>query len=288
MSAAVHLVVTLVVCACLVTPLANARWVVRSPRTGILLWQMLASTWVLSIVGLLLSVGLARFPGSIPSGLASWSREWAHWGTVSVMAGLGLGGWLIGAVVWSWLAVLRVRRRHRDVLALVAHEHCDVPGAVIVDSPLTVAYCLPGVRATVVLSSGAVRALPRAELLAVLAHERAHVRERHDLVLLPFTALRWCAPARLAASVRDVVALLVEMRADETACREHGAGHLASALRRFHAASPPAGALGVADTKIEARLSRLAGSAPLAPVWRWLSLLSGMVLVSTPVSFVLY
>ncbi|WP_309111163.1 M56 family metallopeptidase [Saccharothrix sp.] len=280
MSAALHLAVTLVLCGCLAGPLAGARWVWRSPRTGILLWQMLACTWVLSIVGLLLAVGLARFPGSIPAGLVALARDPAHWGVVPVVVGLALGGWLVGAVVWSWLAVARVRRRHRDVLALVARRDRDVPGAVVVDSPLPIAYCLPG---TVVVSSGAVRALTRDELLAVLAHEHAHGRERHDLVLLPFTALRRLVPRRITAAV----ALLVEMRADDNARREHGAAPLASALRRFRDAPPPAGALGVAGD-IDVRLERLAGTVPLTAFARWSALVGGLVLVTTPISFVLW
>ncbi|MGI5158769.1 M48 family metalloprotease [Microbispora sp. CA-102843] len=49
--------------------------------------------------------------------------------------------------------------------------------------------CVPGRRARIVLSRGTLDLLERQELLAVLGHERAHARGRHDLILLPFIAL---------------------------------------------------------------------------------------------------
>src|SRR5690606_38924442 len=86
----------------------------------------------------------------------------------------------------------------------------------------------------------------------------------HDLVLLPFAALRQALPpARwlraVGESVADSVALLVEMRADDRARRDYPDG-LAAALRRFASAGPaaaPAGALGVADHAVTIRVRRL-------------------------------
>ena len=91
------------------------------------------------------------------------------------------------------------------------------------------------------ISAGTLELLDQAELAAVLAHERAHLRERHDLVLLPFTALlrafRWSAVARRAESA---VALLLEMLADDHALRHRPARELATALMRVGAAGSPA------------------------------------------------
>src|SRR5262249_31453431 len=81
----------------------------------------------------------------------------------------------------------------------------------------------------IVISAGALNLLDTDELAAVLAHERAHLRARHDLVLLPFTALlrafRWSATARAANAE---VALLVEMLADDRARRRRPARELAT------------------------------------------------------------
>jgi hypothetical protein len=78
------------------------------------------------------------------------------------------------------------------------------------------------------------------------------------------------------------------MRADEGACRTQDVGSLEHALRRFGhmAVGPPAGAIGIADATVDARLSRLGrGLVPL-PLWlRWLVLVGGVVLVTTPLSF---
>ena len=84
----------------------------------------------------------------------------------------------------------RARRRHRALLALIAREDPAVPGVRVLDHPSAAAYCVPGLRSQVVVSEGALKLLSADELTAVLAHEAAHVRERHDLVLLPFAALR--------------------------------------------------------------------------------------------------
>ena len=60
------------------------------------------------------------------------------------------------------------------------------------------------------------------ELRAVLAHERAHVEQRHDLVVLPFAAFGTTFPWLPAVrSAQAQVALLVEMLADDRAARSH-------------------------------------------------------------------
>ena len=84
------------------------------------------------------------------------------------------------------------------------------------------------------VSVGTLELLGRGELAAVLAHERAHLRERHDLVLLPFTALRRAFPrSAICAGAHRSVALLVEMLADDRALRGRPARELVSALVRF-------------------------------------------------------
>lgn len=251
MTTPVHLLVTLALCLAAARPLANARWVWRSPRTGILLWQMVALTVVLCVGGIAF--------------------------LVSPWLGAALTVALPAAVAHRWSATLRVRRRHRQVLSLVAREDAAVPGVLVLDHPLTVAYCVPGLRSHVVLSSGALATLSRDEVAAVLAHEQTHARERHDLVLLPFTVLR-----PLCRAAADAVALLVEMRADQSAAP----GSLATALRRFTTLTPP-GALGIADAAVTARLLRLSQE-PLPAMVCWLVVLVGLTLVSTPLSFLVW
>ena len=112
---------------------------------------------------------------------------------------LAAGVVLLAVLCWILLAasasVLRARQRQRELLSLLAHGDPKVPGALVVDHPAAAAYCLPGLRSAIVISAGTLDLLDADELAAVLAHERAHLRERHDLVLLPFLALlrafRW-------------------------------------------------------------------------------------------------
>jgi Zn-dependent protease with chaperone function len=125
---------------------------------------------------------------------------------------------------------------------------------------------VPGLKSTIVISAGTLDLLDQAELAAVLAHERAHLRERHDLVLLPFGALlrafRWTG---VALEAHAAVGLLVEMLADDRARRHRPALELATALLRVGAAggaAAPAGALAVADGQVAARVSRLLRPAP--------------------------
>lgn len=61
------------------------------------------------------------------------------------------------------------------------------------------AYCLPGVRSRVVVSEGTLTTLSDNEVAAILTHERAHLRARHDLVLEMFTAVHAAFPGSSAA-----------------------------------------------------------------------------------------
>ena len=109
-----------------------------------------------------------------------------------------------------------------------------------------VAYCLPGLLgARVVLSEGAVARLAPAELEAVLAHERAHLRARHDLVLEAFGVLHRAFPRYVssAAALREVT-LLVEVLADAVAVRRTGPAPLLRALTALAGSRTPDAGLG--------------------------------------------
>jgi Zn-dependent protease with chaperone function len=118
----------------------------------------------------------------------------------------------------STARVLRDRRRHRALVDLVATRNPLLGGTSVLDHDLPVAYCLPGPAPRVVLSRGAVAVLSEDELRAVLAHERAHLDQRHDLVVLPFVALGATFPRlRAVRTARAAVAQLVEVLADDRA-----------------------------------------------------------------------
>jgi Zn-dependent protease with chaperone function len=126
---------------------------------------------------------------------------------------------------------------------------CDRAELRILEHPVAVAYCVPGVRhARVVVSRGLLTTLGPQELHAVLAHEDAHVTGRHDLVIQPFIAWQQTFPfLRPARDATAAVSLLVEMLADDAAARRTSGAELARALARLGVtrAPVPAGALGI-------------------------------------------
>src|ERR1700689_5919115 len=245
--------------------LGPASWPPRSPAAALLLWQALGLAAGLAAVGTLIGLGM---PGSRVGllravlGLGAPSRIGAVLPAVfgadsvpaTVVAGarlacLAAGVALFASLCWVLVAAsaaaFTARRRQRALLSLLAHGDPKVPGALVVDYPSAAAYCLPGLRSQIVVSVGTLELLGPAELAAVLAHERAHLRERHDLVLLPFTALRRAFPrSGLCADAYRAVALLVEMLADDRALRARPARELISALVLFGTAGQvPAGTL---------------------------------------------
>ena len=203
---------------------------------------------------------------------------------------------LCWVLVAASAAVLVARRRHRVLLSLLAHGDPKVPGALVVDHPAAAAYCVPGLRSKIVVSAGTLDLLDAAELAAVLAHERAHLRARHDLVLLPFSALGRAFPrSRLVRQAQATVALLVEMLADDRALRQRPARELATALLRVGASGAglaPSGALAAAstaDAEVAARVARLLTPQARLPLHvQALVCCAAALLVAVPVTLLLH
>ncbi|MET7965125.1 M48 family metalloprotease [Micromonospora sp. NPDC005305] len=270
MAYALHFAATILACWLTAQVLAAARWTWQAPRVAIVCWQAVGLALGLSAMGLPMALGVSAYElptgsalltlvddlahGTLPAGLGA-----LHLGLVGV--GFGIGAVLLTTTVRSIHGTVRAQRRHRELLSLVARRDPTVPGALVLDHPSAAAYCLPGVKPRVVVSAGTLSLLDRAELAAVLTHERAHAQERHDLVLLPFTALCRALPwFRWVRDAHERVALLVEMRADDKARELHAGAPLAGALRRFAAAGhrvTPAGTLGLGDRDLDVRVQRL-------------------------------
>lgn len=105
----------------------------------------------------------------------------------------------------------------RRRLLMVTHRHSTAEALVVPDGRSAV-YCLPGRGGIIVCTSRALVALASAQLQAVLAHERAHVRGRHDQVLVAAGGLRAAFPFVPALRVAgEQLVTLVEMRADDAA-----------------------------------------------------------------------
>jgi Zn-dependent protease with chaperone function len=250
--------------------LARARWVRAEPRAALVLWQSLGLAAGLAAVGAAVVVSLRPLGGTLPAALAGAFADIAAGhplarlavpGALLLAAGLTLLGWLLTVTALSAWRTAHARRRHRELVDLVSTDRPDV-AARIVEHPAATAYCLPGGDARVVVTTGALELLPRPELDAVLAHENAHLAERHDLLLLPFTAwasaLGWLVGPRRA---RQAVGRLVEMVADDRACAGREPHVLAAALARI-------GASGAAAHTLYPDAAATASAAPAAVLER--------------------
>jgi bla regulator protein blaR1 len=272
------------------TMLASAAWPGRAPAAAILLWQALGLGWGLAAVGALAALAARPEHTGVAGGAFSFALSAVQRAapgrepvalTALRLACLTMAVALLALLCWmlaaACTAVLRIRRRHRALLTLLARLDPKAPGALVLDYPAAAAYCVPGLRSRIVISAGTLDLLDPPELAAVLAHERAHVRERHDLVLLPFTALCRAFPrSGVTLRAHQAVALLVEMLADDRARRASPARELATALMRFGAAgasAPPSGALAAVQARpqgeVTVRVSRLLEPQPglSRPLW---------------------
>lgn len=214
------------------------------------------------------SVSLAAIVAALSvAPAAALSTTLPRWGLVLAVV---FSVAMLGRLLWSGHTIgtrLRAQRReHRtlvDALGTDAGDHVRV-----LAHPTPTAYCLPGLRRRVVLTEGTLATLPPEELAAVMAHERAHLRARHDLVLEFFTVLHRAVPARLraAAALREVH-LLIEVLADRRARRTVGPVPLARALVALASGSHPDTALGATEDRATtaARMRLLAE--PAAPPW---------------------
>ncbi len=267
--------------------LARARWTRREPRAALALWQAVGLAAGLALIGAAAAVGLAPLGGGLLGALRRWLRAAAagtpaggldpiH--TASLVLAVALTGWLAGVLAVRTAATLRVRRRHRHLVDLVGEPLAigpddparrGHPHGRVLDHPHAVAYCLPGPAPRVVLSSGALAMLDPDELSAVLAHEHAHLAERHDLVVLPFAA--WTAALPRLSGVRRAradVGTRVEMLADDRACTRCDRAALATALARVGGGTAPVGALAAGAGPTLERVRRLLDPPRPAPAIR--------------------
>ena len=248
--------------------LARATWPLRAPRAAIVLWQAVAAAAVLSAFSAGLALASRLFvPGSDGRPTSTIAGEiealgWPLWlCSVAVFAlTLLIGARLIIAVLRVAISTRRRRAHHRMMVDLLGERHHELGDARVLDVAEPLAYCLPGIRSRVVLSEGTLSALTEPELAAILRHERAHLRARHDLVLEAFIAVHTAFPRFVRSnSALDAVRLLVELLADDAAVRVVGAPPLARALVACAAARTPAGAMAAGGPTTVLRVRRLSG-----------------------------
>jgi len=255
---------------------ARATWPLRAPRAAMVLWQAIALAAVLSAFSAGIAIAtrlLMPGPDGRPTASivgAAGRLGWPLWSAYIAVFALTMlvGARLMVAVVRVAIANRRRRAHHRMVVDLVGVGHgaalaepcARTRDLRVLDVPQPLAYCLPGVRSRVVVSEGALNTLADAEVAAILTHERAHLRARHDLVLEAFTAVHAAFP-RLVRSTNALrsVQLLVELLADDAAVRAAGRAPLARALVACASGRAPSGALAAGGPSTVLRVRRLSG-----------------------------
>ena len=246
--------------------LARASWPMRAPRAAVVLWQAIALAAVLSAFSAGIAIASRLFvPGPDGRPTATITSEidalgWPLWLLYVVVFTLTLliGARLAAAVVQVAIATRRRRAHHRMLVDLLGRAQSSHLRVLDVEQPL--AYCLPGVRSRVVVSEGTLTTLSDNEIAAILTHERAHLRARHDLVLEMFTAVHAAFPRFVrSASALDAVKLLIELLADDAAVRAAGPTPLARALVACAAGPAPSGALAAGGPTTVLRVRRLGG-----------------------------
>ncbi|GAA1413857.1 hypothetical protein AUR04nite_30670 [Glutamicibacter uratoxydans] len=238
------------------TPLAlsKAKWTSRAPVQAVLLWQAIALAGGLSMIGSMLVWGLSPLGDDLISALlAGWNlilgqQDAEYPGIVHLFA-------LSTAFLFALHLVLtlaraawrttRQRAKHRQLLKLLSNPSETRPNTLVLEHDLPVAYCVPGIAQSVtVLSRGLLTQLSAEEQAAVIAHESSHLDQRHDLLILAFTAwheaLPWLPTSKLAL---EAVRQLIEMLADDKALEQVNRKTLLTAIVTVAAAaaSDPAG-----------------------------------------------
>jgi bla regulator protein blaR1 len=232
--------------------LARTTAVRRAPRAALVLWQAVALAAVLAALGAGLS--LATVPALPPVVVVL-----AVVVTLTVLGRLLLSGHVVGTRVRA------LRRRHREMVDLLASEDAGVR---VLEHAAPMVYCVPAVTGSrVVVTAGARERLEASELAAVLAHERAHLRARHDLVVEAFTVLHDAFPRFVTSrAALAEVRLLVEVLADRAARRRLGPVPLVRALAVLVGASVPPAAMaaggGDQPGEVAARMALLRDERP--------------------------
>lgn len=259
------------------------------------------------MIGAMLFWGLEPLGNSLLGALEGGARlvlgdaDVASPGTIHIFAlstAALLGFHLVLTLIRATWRITRQRARHRHILSLLSQKSTANPGTLVLDHEIPIAYCLPSFTGSVtVLSRGLVQRLNEDELQAVLAHEKAHLEQRHDLLLLAFAswndALPWLPTAKHSlAAVQE----LVEMLADDAALRVVAApvllralltvatGALGEPAERGPAALPTAGTGGAPTEELSShRLRRLLRPhPPLSAMVRSLILTAALLLLALP------
>lgn len=306
--------------------LARAQWTSRAPTVALLLWQAVCLSAGLCTTGAAFVLALVPLGRGLPEAVLKWFghvgagapfRGLPVWRSVLLVLALLFAGYLLVVLLLTLARVEQRRRRHRQVLDLITHGGGpgDGPTVRLLPESAPLAWTVPGRRSRLVLTEGLLDLLTDRQLLAVLAHERAHLSVRHDLLLIPFQAWATALPVPGMRAARSAVEVLVEMQADDVAASTVGRGSVASAIAAVvlavlpsaesRPAAPPSGPTGAAvpsappltppvggngggtwggpaDSVVARRVRRLQHPAPLSRFGSTAVLVGAAVLLAVP------
>ncbi|TMR95756.1 M56 family metallopeptidase [Nonomuraea basaltis] len=280
--------------------LVRARWSDRAPRLAISLWLAACASAIASAI--LAAVATAVPADTIGHGLASVIEAcFAMLDSGFDPLAMPIGAWLAllaAALIVAWAAssvgamlftAWRERRRHAEMLRLLGRRDGAL-GAIVLEYDEPLVYCLPGRQAETVVTTAALRSLPPESVAAVLAHERAHLRGRHHLVLALADGLKRAFPGLpLFATAKKEIVRLVELRADDVAARHHPRIHIAAALVSLATGRAPAFTLGAGGETALARVRRMLHPAiPLCRREKFTGMAAVGVLLAGPAAVALF
>lgn len=177
---------------------------------------------------------------------------------------LGIGFVALAAFRFGKATIRYLRRRrclhrsHVELFQILTGRRPRRRSTIWLDLPDLMAYSVAGRPGLVVASRGLSAGLAGADLAAVLAHERAHLRGHHHLLVGLAEAVAAAVPwLPLMRRSPVLVRILVELCADRVAARTHGASSVRTALLRMSTFGAPRHALGMGGDCTEVRLNAL-------------------------------
>lgn len=218
----------------LLAPIALSRraWHLRRPTLALGAWigalLLGCSLLLYSIGAVILTAVRQQTTDEVGASIAATLVAWVSLGGIGVSASLVLSNAeplnLSARSRLGTLAPLATARLRRGEFTLVHF-----------DSPEPIALAGSSATGEIFLSSGLRQALSGPELEAAIAHEEAHLRQRHGLIVRIAEINAACLPrrARVGREFKRSTRLLVELIADDTAARKVGPARYANTLVRM-------------------------------------------------------
>ncbi|GAA4770471.1 M56 family metallopeptidase [Citricoccus nitrophenolicus] len=220
---------------------------VRAPRTSAALLTGSVVSWVITALALgpllaWITSGPVLLPGSAADVCQRCLAAANPFPTATIDTGIPAAVLLaLSALGAAGLAIMVGAEAHRQRRATTRTAHRlrvwaeprQVLGhsVLVIDDARPFALTLPRRHGGIFISKGTLRALTRDELAAVLAHEHAHLYQRHHLITTTVASI--CRPLRwlpMMVAVEDALGHYLEIAADDAARRRVGTPALASAL----------------------------------------------------------